>query len=195
MKAVFRTSMFGFNKEDVAKFIAKQSKQFESKIADMEEEQKAAQRQFEADKENLSKDRVALEDLRERLSTNEETVERILQLRDTITAEKVSFLESFETGIEALQKQEAEIMSLRRKLTVAEAYREKAEKFDQLSSVLSTILMGKETEQISSVPNPEEVGGETGAFAEMNTQKEAALRLSAHVEELLSLLEQLDFKK
>ena len=145
MKPIFRNSMFGFQKSDVVRFIAKQSSMHETKVAELNEEIERIKKEHEAELEDLLQDRIALNKLQE---DNLKKLDALLQLRrltDDLKSDRDDLFSSLKEGKENVSKMSEEIRSLQSALETAQGYREKALKFDQLANVLNGIVNGGET--------------------------------------------------
>lgn len=131
MEKSFRSAMFGFNREDVAKYIYQQSKSFESKLADKNVA--------------LEESNAALTEAQRKLKDLDESVERIKEisallddfrtaygdLSSAIREEAASF-DAVESGYGSLEEKCDKLM----------AFQEKANKFDSLATALSGIFGG-----------------------------------------------------
>lgn len=186
MIPVLKKSLFGFRREDVVNFISNQSKHYEKKIAELEAEHRKER-----------EGRAALEELKNKLSTNQQTISdfqnQVAELRE-ITL--VFSTRSVQTE-EKLQKLLSDMELMHQRLLVAESFREKAEKFDQLSSVLNSIVNGREVESAGhiSLDEPKNVAWENEAdildsFAEY---KASGCQIGETAEQLLLQLERMDF--
>lgn len=129
MEHSFRTSVFGFNKEDVAKFVYQQSKSFEKKLAEKE-----------AALDEAEKVRSEAEDRADAWEGNCESVKRLKELMK-------SFRDQYELLSCALSDEEADMnaieegyQGLQDRCNRLEAFREKADKFDSLAAALSGIF-------------------------------------------------------
>lgn len=144
MKPIFRNSMFGFQKSDVVRFIAKQSSMHEAKVAELNEEIERIKNEHAAELEELMQDRIALTALQE---DNLKKLDALLQLRrltDDLKTDRDLLLKVSKDGNENVSQMCEEIQSLRSALEVTQSYREKAIKFDQLANVLNGIVNGAE---------------------------------------------------
>ena len=149
MKSGFKTSMFGFNKEDVVNFIDKQNREYEKKLQELQAENTRLQGLLETQKEEFSQDQVAYKVLKESLSSDRERAQKIKDLAILLQDDFESVLASaknFESDMECIRLEATE---LSKKLKVAESYREKAEKFDRLAEVLSSMMMGEREDVVS----------------------------------------------
>lgn len=145
MKPIFRNSMFGFQKSDVVRFIAKQSSMHEAKVAELNDEIDKMRKEHELEIEELMKDRVALTALQE---DNLKKLNSVLQLRrivDELKLGQENFVEVFGENKGNIEAMSGEIVSLRSALEESEKFREKAVKFDQLANVLNGIVNGVES--------------------------------------------------
>ena len=140
MKPIFRNAMFGFHKEDVFNFISKQSKQYEQKISDITSEKEKLEdeleREREATEEKLSKmeaDRKALSDAKAVLDEIKLVISRALE-------DGTSFENTINACGENASNMRNNIVVLKEQVLKSEAFREKALRFDQLSSALSGIF-------------------------------------------------------
>ena len=160
MKPIFRSAMFGFHKGDVFHFITKQNKQFSDLSAELEQQREEFEREKEAfvhDTEELKALRASLQKSKKSQSEIQEKFSEIMLLQSKISADlKLLCLE---------QDAEKEVFDrLVRRVAEAEALREKAEKFDRLSGVLSSIFNQNAESEISASTSEANVVEET--FAE-----------------------------
>ena len=87
MKPIFRSAMFGFHRDDVANFIAKQSRQYEKKIAELEEYIKGNEQDAKAFVNGWHKDlKTELKQFTEMLK---EKVIRPCDLYDCVTVDDI----------------------------------------------------------------------------------------------------------
>jgi len=180
MKPVFRNAMFGFHKEDVASFIGKQSKQYEKRIQEMEKEKQELVRE----NETLLQYRT---DLAER-----ENAEKILSEKLRVLAEKSTEIRNATDDVVQMSINLcADCKSLQTDLDEAQTFRVKAEKFDQLTSVLGGIVNGdvvlpqKENVEIKVSAPP--LTDHENYLALIRTQRQAICELSDLCSELHSL--------
>ncbi len=192
MKPIFRNSMFGFQKSDVVRFIAKQSSMHEAKVAELNEQIENLRKEHEAEIEELQQDRIALNALQE---DNLKKIDAILQIRrlsEELRSEREMLLEVVGIGKQSVSRMIDEILSLKCALDVADGYREKAQKFDQLSIVLNGIVNGGNV-AISSEPTLSEgVSLQVDldeAKATMENQEKAVLAVYEKIDLVLRLLE------
>ncbi len=146
MKPIFRNSMFGFHKEDVASFIAKQSSHYEKKISDLETKLENTERAFELEKQGLISDREELESLRSQKKKFYSDLDSILALSDEIDLKNEKILTSCENNKIIAGELENSINLLNHQVAKAEEFREKAGRFDQLATVLGEIFSGKKND-------------------------------------------------
>ena len=146
MRPIFRNAMFGFHKEDVAKFIASQSKQQEKAIADLNREREELVREYEERILGLQTEAEELERLRAQedkfLALCAEISQKTVKSGD-LTEQVKSSLDANDAAICELEKANGELVERIKRDGV---FREKAKKFDQLSCVLSGIVNGKPLE-------------------------------------------------
>lgn len=150
MKPIFRTTMFGFNKEDVFNFITKQNKQYDQKLSELNAELDRQKAEFDLEREGFERDSDEIESLKHSLHESNELLKNI----------SVIFGEILDDGSRvrncaAKVKEEHDIeldrfKEMKKRVDEAETLREKAEKFDRLSGVLSSIFNQQET--ASSAP-------------------------------------------
>jgi chromosome segregation ATPase len=197
MIPVLKKSLFGFRREDVVNFISNQSKHYEKKIAELEEENKKAFAEHRKEREELSQDRTALEELKNKLSTNQQTISDFKNQVEELKEKTLDFSTRSVQAEEKLRKLLADMELMHQRLLFAESFREKAEKFDQLSSVLNSIVNGREVESAGhiSLDEPKNVALENEAdildsFAEY---KAAGCQIGETAEQLLLQLERMDF--
>lgn len=143
MRPIFRNAMFGFHKEDVAKFIASQSKQQERVVADLNREREEMAREFEERIEILQHDADELERLRSLEEKFLSVSGEISQMNENFSklVEQVKLgLDENDSAISLLEKTNGELVE---RIKSDSVFREKAKRFDQLSNVLSGIVSGK----------------------------------------------------
>ncbi len=216
MKPIFRNSMFGFDKGDVASFISKQSKIWEKKV--LEAEEKVRQIEQDLQKENNAIREEALrreEELRREMEILEEKnrsfqdMEKKKQallsasvdaakLREEIFSDYKELIASVDQTGERLEEMKQEHKLLQARVAKGEIYREKAEKFDQLASALSGMVGGRATEDSAETfqieaddENVSKPLSFSHVFENLNAQKQVAHRFLQHCEELQKLLAQL----
>ncbi len=193
MKPIFRNAMFGFHKEDVFNFISKQSKQYEQKISDITSEKEKLEdeldREREATEEKLSKmeaDRKALSDAKAVLDEIKLVISRALE-------DGTSFENTINACGENANNMRNNIVALKEQVLKSEAFREKALRFDQLSSALSGIFgtEAKSEEQIdaSSAYQDKLSDYDMDSFNELRTNFD---KLSYHLNKLSELSGKLD---
>jgi hypothetical protein len=147
MKQMFRVSLFGFDKLDVANFISKQSKQYEKRIAEVEKEKEAEVERLEAVIAGLQEENEELAVYRAKKESDLASFGVIQILAKKIDSNCEALLKTLsdaEGGVATLEKSAEEMME---KLSFAETLKEKARRFDQLSTVLGGIVSGKDPEK------------------------------------------------
>lgn len=154
MKPIFRNSVLGFNKEDVAGFIAKQNRQFEARMAEVCREKDDAARAFEAEKASLISDREELEALRRAAQDRKEALQKISALADRLTQQKDALFSCCAEGEALAESFEKEKEDLQKRVAQADGFREKAQRFDRLAAVLGEIVSGS-AQQADPAPVPE----------------------------------------
>ena len=188
MKPIFRSSMFGFHKGDVFNFITKQNKQYEAKIADLNEELEKTKADFDKERQAFERDTTELEVLRNSIEQMKQTVATVSASVAEILNDKAKIL----ACADSLQNEQAEFESkfadMQRRANEAEKLRLKAEKFDQLSGALSGIfnqpqMMNEETQIQEDVE--ETTGFNCQTVPELVSLLEA---LSLHCEKMQSYL-------
>ncbi len=192
MKPIFRSSLFGFQKSDVVRFVAKQSSMHEAKIAELNDEIEKLRKEHLAEIEEYEQDSIALSALRD---DNLKKLDTILQLRkaaEEFKENKEELHSALELSKESVAKMCDEILSLQSALDTAEGFREKAVKFDQLAVVLSGIVNGGEVKPCEAAPCVEK----TVSTVDLDVAKElfskhekALLTLDETLEKVLQLLE------
>ncbi len=192
MKPIFRSAMFGFNKADVVAFVAKQSKQYENRIAELEEELERQNREHTAEMDRFKSDRDALDSLRARSLQSADTAKRIEVLSESILSRFDSLEQCSELcGNDRIQLRDG-ILTLQTALKDALSFREKAEKFDRLAGVLSSIVSGRE--ENLTVSSQSSVDPTVSIPSEQNfdRQDELLKELFDSLRELCGLLKELD---
>lgn len=196
MKPVFRSAMFGFHRDDVANFIAKQSRQYEKKIAELEESINNERKEFEREKEILAQDRIALENLREKCSSYDENITLVRSLSSKITADGALFSDSADLCQTECEKLEEQFRITLDRLSLANSYKEKAEKFDQLASVLNNVISGQSNGTAPSVPqNTEAPVSTVEHFDGFEKHQEIFARIVEHMDEMIRILETMNFSE
>lgn len=194
MKPIFRNAMFGFNKEDVINFVAKQNNQFEDKVKELREQLEKEAVLFQEEKEALMFDRDELESLRKKQVAQKDMIENIKKLADQIGEQKEELLAEFSCGELAFDRMNDEMKDIKSRLTEAMQYREKAGRFDKLANVLGEIFAGKsQTTEIASEPECEEtIDAESSSGIDVTQsiarQRETILKLQGVCDELMALL-------
>lgn len=171
MEQSFRTAMLGFQKEDVARFIYQQNKNFEKKLAEKDAELKAVSAKHQEETELL---RLALFQAQEKNGNwqeNEDLTRQILSLTVDFQQQIQDFLAAMDQEKDCLEAVESDYSALRERCCESEAFREKAEKFDSLASVLSS-MMGGVSEQKESPCTVSEAMPETDSIHRAKLQWE-----------------------
>ena len=187
MKPIFRNSMFGFHKEDVYNFISKQSRVYEEKIKELTEENRRVTEELENEKNRtLSYDEAVTVffDVKNSCEALSDSVKEVLRCSDQCDLQNKEIRSVFN--------------SLEERLTKAEAFREKAQKFDRLSGVLSSIFYDKkdaaDSDDIS--PSEQDFSHEKILFPEndgIEHLREAIRSLETECEKIRELLLNCDF--
>ena len=192
MKPIFRSSMFGFQKSDVVRFIAKQSEMHDSKVSELNEQIEKLRRDYDKEIEELTQDRVALEALQEDHLKKLDSILQIRRLTEEIRTGSAQLVSAADEGKQSVSEMCEEIVSLKSALEDAEKFRDKALKFDQLASVLTGIVNGEEVavSKTSSQLDPVDLHVDLDAAKEMmEKQKKALLLLGEKLDLVLKLLE------
>ena len=150
MEKTFRTSMFGFNKDDVAKYIYQQDRSFEKKLSEKNAALEAAE--------------SSLEEARGHLSDWNENVEKIKALRELLERfreQSVSLSAGIEEGKNSMDAVENGYKRLEDRCEKLESFREKANKFDSLATALSGIFGNG----IKNEPVEQDAAEETGEIS------------------------------
>lgn len=200
MKPIFRSAMFGFNKEDVALFIAQQSKQQEQKIREANEQNDALLKDCDALREELDRALAEQENLKSIFSLKKESIASLRNLSDEIGREKDHFAQAVQEELAMVEQLGNDMERLHDQLRVAESYREKAQKFDRLAGVLNEIVSGQsdatpcceepQAVECNSVFSP----GAQLAIERIQKQKISAMRLLDCYEKILNLIAELDLE-
>lgn len=203
MKPIFRNSMFGFNKEDVAAFIAKQNQQFDAKMAELQSKLDSQARDFSRRERELVCDQEELETLRsERKDFDKEKEARredlaeIAMLAELFATERDALDVAFDESCETVESLGDELDLARERLKKSDSYREKAEKFDRLASVLGEIVSGKncELEEGAEQEEPVTLPSAEKAVACIAREREALKALQSTCEELIARVKKLEEK-
>jgi hypothetical protein len=190
MKPIFRNSMFGFHKEDVASFIAMQNQQFDSKLSEMQAKMDAQAKEFAKREQDLVCDQEELENLRSEKNAHRADVSKIMELADRFASESDELAQAFEDSSLSVESLDGELDAVSERVKKSDAYREKAEKFDRLASVLSEIVSGKTSEEAAEIPVEEPIAFPSSdkATACIVREREVLQKLQATCEELLALV-------
>jgi len=189
MKPIFRNAMFGFNKEDVFNFMTKQNKQYDSKVAELTAQLDKQSAEFERERESFDRDKSEMEALQNAVSASRELLSRISEIAFQISNDKSRITACAETISQEKANDEKRLCEMQARVNEAEKLREKAEKFDQLSGVLSSIF--NQPEMVSSSPDliSDPISSceerEVGAVTELS---DLVAVLSAHCDKLSILL-------
>lgn len=196
MKPIFRNSMFGFHKEDVASFIAKQNQQFDSKLAELQSKLDAQAKDFARREQELICDQEDLENLRSEKNAYKTDVSKIIALAERFSSESEVLNKALDECRSSVEDLDKELDSARERLEQSDAFREKAEKFDRLASVLGEIVSGKAPEEAgeSVAAEPVLLPSSDKAFLSIEKEREAAKKLQATCEELLLIVKRLEQK-
>lgn len=190
MKPIFRTTMFGFNKEDVFNFMTKQNKQYDQKLSELNAEIDRQKAEFDLEREAFERDSGEIERLNLSLQESNELLKNIA----------VIFCEILDDGsrvrncaVKVKEEHDIELdrfNEMKKRVVEAEALREKAEKFDRLSGVLSSIF--NQPEMASSAPKAEinesleqDVSSDTNSVSDLLNYVEV---LSVRLEKLRDLI-------
>lgn len=140
MKPIFRSAMFGFHKDDVFNFITKQNKQYDTKISELNAEIARQSSDFQREREQLEEELSQLESLRSEAEQSRELILLVSDIISKISLEKTSI----SACADALRAEQfslnSKVAEMQAQVREAEKLRFKAEKFDQLSGVLSSIF-------------------------------------------------------
>ena len=191
MPFVYRNSLFGFDKSDVVRFISKQSSMHETKVAELNAEIENTRKHYEAELEELRQDSAALSAMKEE---HLRKIDAILQLRNVaedLKEDRLLILSLSEQNKATAQQMGKDISDLKSALRTAEGYREKAAKFDQLSSVLNGIVNGGEAVvPKAEVGAPEvNIGNYDFVDASFEKQLQSIYTLAEKLDRALELLE------
>lgn len=199
MKPIFRSAMFGFQKDDVANFIAQQNRQFEARVSELKEQLDTAQQRFETEKEKFLLDQDELLTLREKDAANRLNLQRIELIVNTIKEKEEMLSGVFSESAAAVANIGEDVSRLKEKLTKAQEFRQKANRFDQLTSILGEIVSGKKADPLQKVSKDEEESSESTCVDEalelLSKQREMLVSLQTSCTELSELLAQLGAEK
>ncbi len=191
MKPIFRNSMFGFHKEDVYNFITKQSRQYESKINELTEEKTKIENELSKEQERslLLSDEV--ESLRDGSDKSLEILNQIRALSLSVSEAMNEVLVCADLCDTQNNKIKETFTTMEGRLEKAELFREKAEKFDQLSNVLSSIIVGNKNGEDTLAQMGSQVTANPIAFPENDGLvhlREALSTLSNHCDALNKII-------
>ena len=136
MKPVFRTSMFGFNKQDVTDFMVRQNRQHEEERNQF----LADQQQREAALFTREDQCRAIEAKRTEIDAKEKRLESILSLLKGAVDQLKANRASCEESLEKAEEEWGKLVSENERLSLC---REKAQKYDTLAGVLTSIVGGE----------------------------------------------------
>ena len=142
MKPIFRNSMLGFHKEDVFNFISKQGRQYESKINDLTEENSRVEALYEKEKEQARLYSDKLQSFRLEYERFQDVILKIRSELDQVRKAKDEVVRCADLCEEQNSGAKSAFDDMGARLEKAQFYREKAMKFDQLSNVLSSFIVG-----------------------------------------------------
>lgn len=192
MKPIFRNSMLGFHKDDVASFIAKQSKQYEKRIQELLEEEKRLESELNAEKSAREAETALLQSFRSEMEKKEKASKAVSEILSKLESEKQQLLSGAELCENQFDQMKEGIGVLNQKLAEAISFRDKAKKFDQLANVLSGILSG-EVRQAEEEHSAEEQMAKMEELAlsadSVKNQKETVLRIAQLLDELAKCFE------
>lgn len=193
MKPIFRSSMFGFHREDVSSFIAKQSKQYEKRINELLEEEKRLESELCAEKSAREAEEALLKSLRSEKEEKDSKTKAVLEILEKLNAEKAALLSGAERCVDQFDQMKQGMEVLNQKLSEALSFRDKAKKFDQLANVLSGILSGevREAQEDHSAEEQMEKMKEIALSSDSAfEQKEAVLRIALLLDQLSECFEE-----
>lgn len=188
MKPIFRNAMFGFHKGDVFHFITKQNKQYESKIAELNADLEKAKEEFEQERQEFDRDTTELETLRNTVEQMNSMVATVASSVSEILNDKDKILSCAGALRNEQTELEMKLTEMQLRIKEAEKLRMKAEKFDQLSSVLSSIFNQPEVAVEEKVLQPENDEGSSLNAHTVSDLLELLEVLSAHCEKLQNQL-------
>jgi len=198
MKPIFRSAMFGFNKEDVALFIAQQSKQQEQKLRDANEQNEALHKDCDVLREELDRVLTEKEELKRSISLKAESVNSLRDISYELRSELDQFSQAVQEELTMVEQLGNDMERLHERLCVAQGYREKAMKFDRLAGVLTEIVSGQ-SEAATPVRGTEAVEEASMvspnaqlAIERIQKQKNSAMRLLDCYERILNLVAELN---
>lgn len=186
MKPIFRTTMFGFNKEDVFNFITKQNKQYDLKVSELNSELEKQKSEFDLEKEAFERDTDEIERLNLSLRESNALLKTIADLLHEVLDDESRV---YNCAVKVKEENDVKIEKLnamKKRVEEAETLREKAEKFDRLSGVLSSIFNQPEMASATSeIAKSEAI--EHDDFSDTNTVSD----LLSYIEVLSIRLEKL----
>lgn len=190
MKPIFRSAMFGYNKNDVFNFINKLNKQCESKLADLSAELQNQESEFAHEREAFRRDTEELETYRNTAIQTQELLARVAQVVSDILKDREKLVQCASVISEEKSEDQARLADMSVRVREAEKLRQKAEKFDQLSGVLSSIFNQPDMEK--AVPDAcseqETVSEQDADFRSVNELSDLLAVLGSHCEKLQSIL-------
>lgn len=194
MRPIFRSAMFGFHKEDVADFVAKQSHQHETRTAELNRRIEELNREIEEEREAVADQLAELVNLRSFRDQEDVIFSELLGSATPLKekADRLFLLLDEETLLVTTLDQN--VQKLQKKVADAENFRKKASRFDQLASVLGEIVSGKapdkkaESEIITETVSQIDTGALSKCIA---SQKEAVTALQKSVDEIINRLSEL----
>lgn len=197
MEPMFRSAMFGFHKQDVNDFILKISKKHETEIAEKDAQISSLQTEYARSEElALQRERACgtvLEQNKKNLAVSRELS---ASLEKFLTA-KAAFVAAGEDHVRLLKSLQKSVQTLSASNESMKSYQKKAEKFDKLASVLSSVVNGEEIKveaEDPEEPAPVCVLSEEEANAVIETQNAALQNLLTSLDELLAQVEKFQFE-
>ena len=198
MRPIFRNSMFGFHKEDVADFVAKQSHQHEMRTSELNSKIEELNRTIDNEREEVAAQLAELENLRSFRDHESEIFSELLESAHSLkenTGRISSLLDEESAFVTALDQN---VQKLQRRVAEAENFRKKASRFDQLASVLGEIVSGKAPEKKAEI----EIATETVSQIDIRalsqsiaSQNEAVVALQGNVDRIIKRLSELSEKE
>lgn len=177
MKPIFRTSMFGFSKEDVFNFITKQNRQYDLKRSELISDFEKQKAEFYREKESFLRDTSEIERLRKQLDDIRLTMKEISDVVQEISSDKSRVYDCALEVLEERDKDREIFNAMKSRAVEAEKLRDKAEKFDRLSGVLSSIF------------NQTDASVQSNAIIESESVKEDELSNRNSVSDLIDFIE------
>ena len=140
MKPIFRNAVFGFHKEDVAKFIGKQSNLYESKIDELKKQNELLLQTMEEEREEHRACLDRLNECERSAKKYESSIKKLSLLMDDLETELGQLKDGVDRSRISFQKMESNLSMAKDRFQKLVPLCEKAQKFDHLANTLGEIF-------------------------------------------------------